>query len=274
MKSLKKVLSSFLTVIMIISVSPFIILVTYAADDGVQPNDLSPTHVDSPSLITNVSNPSNGKLTFYINAPAGAEVHYSVKLIPNPRTGSIDTISGIFENTSRLEVSKKITANVKYYSDLYTVSAYYTTGSYHNLFMYEDEETTTSAMKGTQYSSKFVWDAANVAKWQAGQIVATTIAIGTGIVVDLAATRGYVSGRLATIVTIGLDSASIWGAAQTSTEANIMDTPVEGCAYQIKYVPYSGGYGRYLVSYNSNGGVSSTVSLGNISLSTISLVVR
>ena len=56
------------------------------------------TNKNDENLITNVSNPSIGTISFYLNVPAGATASYKVELIPNARTGSLDTKSGSVKN--------------------------------------------------------------------------------------------------------------------------------------------------------------------------------
>lgn len=231
-------------------------------------------HITDNSLITNVTSPSNGKISFYINIPARQTLYYTLKLVPNKRTGSIDTVvDKSYKNLSNSKISQKITVSTKYFSNNYTLTASFTTGNDRERTMYETEKTVTSKLVSAVTSNKFVWDKAHVNQWAAQQVIYNTYIIGIEKMASVAAE--YIPKlKLGAVALTALISAGLtWNSTQPATSVDIMFTPVEGWAYQIKFAPASNGYNKTLVIYNKNGGVASTESLGFMPLSTISVAV-
>jgi len=225
-------------------------------------------------LITNISNPSSAILSFYIKIPAGNTVTYKVELIPNKRVGSINTISGSYKNNGKSEIKKKITVTTRYYSNKYKISASYSTGNARNKVIYNDEDNATSALKKTVYTNKFVWNNTNIKKWNRLQKVPIVFTFATTGVVDCFVTKGYLSGTVATVLSVTLFVGDMYAPASVADTKTIQVTPIKGWGYRIKLVPYSGGFRSYLLVYDAKGKLYETVNLGKISTSTIVPAVR
>lgn len=221
-------------------------------------------------LITSVSNPSHRKISFYINAPAGKTVSYKVQLIPNKRTGSIDTVSGSYKNSSTSTVKKKISVTVDYYSDLYTVTASYTTGTVRNKTTYSDVDKAISKLDKTVYTKKFVWNDANIKTYTRNNRIVVSLVFATGVGVDFLVTKGYVSGVLSTMFTITSFTGDLLTAGSVADTKSIQVSPIVGWAYRFKLVPNGNGYKRYLEIFDEYGRLYSTISYGGYSSSYIS----
>jgi len=232
------------------------------------------TNVNQEDLISSISNPSNAKLSFSLKVPAGKTVSYKVQLIPNKRTGSLDTISGSVTNSQKSTVTKKVSVTTRYYSNKYTITASYSDGPARNRTNYSDEDSATSALKTTVTTNKFVWDDANINKWKNGQRVAVVLSFAATGTADLLVTKGYLSGTLATALSVTLFLGDVATAGSVADTRTIAETPIKGWGYQYKLVPYSGGFTRYLVVYDAKGKAYETIKLGNVSTGTISLAIR
>ncbi len=230
-------------------------------------------HVNKEDLITNVTNPSNGKIRFNINVPAGVTVEYKVQLVPHVRTGSIDTVSGSYKNTSSNQVTRTITVDVDYYTSKYEITATYYTGPARNRTYYEDTDSATSGLKTTVFSNKFVWDDAAINRWKLGQRVGIVLTFAVTGAVDIAVSKGAISGAYATVLSISLLGADLEnvGVADVRT---VTSTPIKGWGYQYKLSPCAGGYTKYLLVYDEQGRLHQTYNLGTISLSGITLAIR
>lgn len=232
------------------------------------------TTVNKEDLITSVTNPSNGTISFYLKVPAGTTVSYKVELIPNVRTGSIDTKSGSYQNSGSSQVSKKITVTTKYYSNKYTITASYSTGPARNRTTYSDVDSATSALKTTVYTNKFVWNDANIQKWQAGQRIQVALSFAITGTADIFVTKGVLSGALATSLGVALFVGDLYSAGTVTDTKTITSTPIKNWGYQFRLTPYNGGYTKELLIYDDYGRLHDTVSWGNVSVSGISLAAR
>ena len=232
------------------------------------------TNKTDENLITYVSNPSSGTISFYLNVPAGVTASYKVELIPNLRTGSIDTKSGSVTNSGSTTLSRKISVPVSYYSNKYTVTASYSTGPARNRTNYSDTDDAVSALKSTTYSTKFVWDDSNVKKWQAGKAVAVTLTFAATVAVDILVTKGKLMGAAATVLSISLYGKDLITSGEYTDTKDITSTPIKDWGYQYKLVPTGSGFTRELIVYDAYGRVYETVPFGSISLGTIFPVVK
>ena len=232
------------------------------------------TRVTEENLVYSVSNPSNGKIQFYIKVPAGETVSYSVDLIPNGRTDSIDTKMGSYTNSGTSAVSKKITVTVKYFSNKYTIYASYTTGPSASRTIHEDTDNATSALKSTMTSEKFIWTQARINNYNSGARILEDLVIGIVGVISVAITKKYDVEKETAAVKIILEAAGAIAEYFAEKDGNIMTTPKLNCGYAIQMVPYGGGYTQKLIEYNADGDEVQTVTLGTVSLSTISVGVR
>ena len=133
-------------------------MLTDLEQKGVQIN-----HVKDSSLITNIKNPSNGKLSFTIKIPANQTLYYKVELIPSKRAGAIETPKNAsYYNSSNRTVTKTITVDVKHFSPNYVITANYTTGNSRIKTVYEDEEKVASKLVKQITSKPFVWNLINI----------------------------------------------------------------------------------------------------------------
>ena len=116
------------------------------------------SEVNSESIITNVKNPENGVITYSVKVPAGERIDYSVELTPDKKTGTIDKVSGSYTNKTKKTVTKVVTANVKFLSDKYKVTASYSKKTAGVEIVYKDTDTVISSLKTTSVTSKVSWD--------------------------------------------------------------------------------------------------------------------
>jgi len=232
------------------------------------------TNVNQEDLISNISNTSNAKLSFNLKVPAGVTVSYKVQLIPNKRTGSLDTISGSVKNSEKKQVTKTVSVTTRYYSNKYTISASYSTGPARNRTTYSDEDSATSALKSTVTTNKFVWNDANIKKFKNGERVAVALTFALTGTVDILVSKGYLSGAVATTLSISLFAKDLLDAGSIADTSTIATTPIKGWGYQYKLSPYSGGFTKYLLVYDANGKLYQTVNLGKVSTGTITAAIR
>lgn len=268
MKKLKSIFSIVLLLSILLSITPK----SYAAP--LSPLNYTITRKNKEDLVTNVSNISNAKISFNLNIPAGETVSYKVELIPNKRSGSIDTISGEYKNTGNSILTKSITASTRYYSNKYTITATYTTGSSRSKIIYTDVDEAISALKTTVYSTKFVWNDENIRKWKAGQAIFVILSFSITGTADILVTKGILSGKLATSLGLSFLISDISTSGTVASTKTIIYTPIKGWAYQFKLSPYNGGYTRYLLIYDDKGKLHETLNWGNIPLSMISYAYR
>lgn len=232
------------------------------------------TRVTDNTLVSSITNPSNGVMKFNIKIPAGQTLYYKVELVPNDRTGSIDTAADTsYTNKTASTVTRTVSVNLRYFYSNYTISANYTTGNDRVRTIYECTKAASSRLITAVTSSKFTWDDANISKFNRGQVIAKTLLFAVTGSVDLAVTKGILSGSAATIIGVSTFAADIAGSdiADTKTIATI---PIKGWGYQIKYEPYNGGYKRTLIVYDQFNKVHQTVSLITVSASGLSYVVK
>lgn len=234
----------------------------------------STSTVTKEGLITNVSNPSNGTITFYIHVPAQKTVNYNVKLVPSKRTGTIDKVVGSYKNTSNKTISKKITAKTKYYSNKYTVNAQYTTGNSKYKTVYKDTDKATSALKKQTFSSKVIWNAKNIKKWKNGNRVALVVEFGTTLAIDIFVSKGYLSGTLATAIGISTFVGDFAEGGKIYETKTIAKNPIKGWGYRIKAVPGNNGYSKYLQVFNDKGKLYKEYKIGTVSINRISPAIK
>lgn len=116
------------------------------------------TTVNSESIISNVKNPENGVIKYSVKVPAGEKLDYSVELTPDKKSGTIDKIKGSFTNKTKKTVTKVVTANVKFFSNKYKISASYSKKTSGTEITYKDTDTAVSSLKTSAVTSKLSWD--------------------------------------------------------------------------------------------------------------------
>lgn len=264
-KRKQKWIARILTLLMVISLPGFI--PTVSALETLEPfSNWTTEYVDDPNLITNVTNPSNGVLRFKLTVPAGRTATYKVELIPNDRTGSINTINGSYTNSGTTTASKTITVNVNYYSNKYSIYASYQTGTTHAKIINEDSEAAVSALKTTVVSDRFIWTQERMDTYNAGRVVAWTALVGVTSFVSVQISK-LAAG--ATLLGVGWNALSSGGVNITNTEEHELDmTPRLNMSYVITYTPTSTGMDRTITITAPDGDIDE-YTLQSVSLGTI-----
>lgn len=123
---------------------------------------IEPVHatscINKESIITNVQNPKNGVLTYKVTVPPGEKIDYSVELTPDKKNGKTDCVSGSWRNKTKKTVTKLITANVKFITDKYKITASYSRKSTGEEIFYKDTDKAVSALKQSAVTAKVKWD--------------------------------------------------------------------------------------------------------------------
>lgn len=248
-----KWIARLLTLVLVLSLPGFTAMVS--AVEALEPfSNWTTRYVDDQNLITNVTNPSNGVLCFKLTVPAGRTATYKVELIPNTRTGSINTVNGSYTNSGTTTASKTITVNVNYYSDKYSIYASYQTGTTHEKIINEDRETAVSALKTAVVSDKFIWTQEKLNEYNAGKVISWAVLVGTAYFVSveltpLAGGSVLVGAIWAYISSGGVDTTN-------PTEYKVDMTPRLNMSYQIKSIPTSSGMDRFITITAPDGRIS------------------
>ena len=235
-------------------------MLTDLEQKGVQIN-----HVKDSSLITNIKNPSNGKLSFTIKIPANQTLYYKVELIPSKRAGAIETPKNAsYYNSSNRTVTKTITVDVKHFSPNYVITANYTTGNSRIKTVYEDEEKVASKLVKQITSKPFVWTQAELDKYNAGKTISWAVTFATLEFVSIeigALLKG--AETIGTALNIGWSFIGDGGVPSTEspTQYELDMVPRLGLKYQVSYIPTNSGISRKILVTLPDGR-SSTYSFG------------
>ena len=217
------------------------------------------------SLITNLSNSGNAKLTFNLSVPAKTTCSYSIKFAPNNKNKALETLTGSVKNTTNKKKTFTVTKQVRYYSSKYSykVSASYN----YRKKNYTDTDAVKSLIPSkTFYSNKFVWTDSAIKKYKANKWVEIGMSFTAGVALDILVSKGYATKTLVAAYTIGGVASDLVAASATS---DIRSTAKKGWGYRIKVVPNKSrtSYATYLLTYNSKGKLADTEFVGNISMS-------
>lgn len=248
-----KWIARLLTLVLVISLPGFIAMVSAVGE--LEPlGNWTTRYVDDKNLITNVTNPSNGVLSFKLTVPAGRTATYKVELVPSDRTGSINTVNGSYTNSGTATASKTVTVNVNYYSDKYSIYASYQTGTTHEKIINEDREKAVSALKTRVVSEKFVWTQDKLNQYNAGKVIAWVALVGESCLVSTELTA-ITGGSMLVVVSWSFISS---GGVDTTnkTEYELDMTPRLNMSYQITYIPTSSGMDRFITITAPDGDVS------------------
>lgn len=120
--------------------------------------------VEDEKIISNVIVPENGVIQYDVTVPAGSTVNYAVELSPNKKTGTIDKVAGVWKNTTKKTVTRTITANVKFLSSEYTISASYVYNSTKQKHEYKDKDTAIKSYEESTFHNRFAWDTGSIEK--------------------------------------------------------------------------------------------------------------
>ena len=110
---------------------------------------------DDESMISDITVPENGIIQYDVTVPAGSTVSYEVELTPDDESAPIDRVAGMWKNTTKKDVTKTITAKVKFLSNEYTISASYTSNSTHQKLEYKDKATAVKSYEESASHSRF-----------------------------------------------------------------------------------------------------------------------
>lgn len=223
-------------------------------------------------LITNLKNSANAELSFYVYVPAKTTANYTIKLVPNNKNSAIDSLSGSVKNTGTEAKKIKVTRTVNYYSSKYSysVKANYN----YKKTNYVDTDTVKSLIPSkTFYSNKFTWTEENIKAYKNNKRVEILLAFGTGIAIDVLATKGYVTTALASAYTFGSLASDL---VATNADSDIRNTAIKGWGYKIKAVPNSSGteFTTYLLTYNKDGKLADTTKCGTVKISPYCKVIK
>ena len=235
---------------------------------------LAGTTVSKEDLISSVSNPANGKIRFNIKAPAETVVYYSINLKISNRSGDLNPITGSYHNTGKTTVTRTITKTVNWYSDKYTITAYYYSGPSKNRTTYKDTDNATTKLVSEAYTDKFVWNDKNISKYVNGQRLMITLTFTTTGIMDLLVTKGLLSGTMATVLSTTLVANDIAGADDIAATKTIRSIPIKGWGYQIKLSPTKSGYKEYLVVYDDHSEIYDTYFLTEVKTSWTTGVIK
>lgn len=114
--------------------------------------------INEDGMISNIVVPETGVIQYDVTVPAESTVNYSVELTPDKKTGTIDKVSGMWKNTTKKTVKRTITANVKFLSSEYTISASYESNSTKQKFEYKDQCKAVKSYEASDFHSRLAWD--------------------------------------------------------------------------------------------------------------------
>lgn len=236
---------------------------------------MSTTVIDE-ALIGTTSNPSNGVISFTLRVPAGATATYSVDLIPNNHNEAIDHKNGSYTNTGSTTVTRTIRVNVNYYTQGYIISATYSTGPDRDRVYHVDEHTQTSRLVSRVSTERFVWDAENIAIYDAGQDVYTLLSFAVTGGVSLCFVKyAAITGHWETVVSVALLMNDVFADPNiAATDETLLDTPIAMWGYEFELVPASNGFKKTLVIYDDDGEEYDRKEFGIIPLTIISPAYR
>lgn len=120
---------------------------------------------DDADIISDVTVPENGVIQYDVTVPAGSTVNYEVELTPDVKTGTIDSVAGMWKNTTRKTVTKTITAKVKFLSNEYTIHASYTSSSSKQKIEHKDQATAVRSYEEETTNTHLSWNAEGFEKW-------------------------------------------------------------------------------------------------------------
>ena len=280
MKSIRRIIAYVLTLSILLSIGSSAAATAVTPVEQEYPAHINPSqkmladleqkgvqikHVKDSSLITNVKNPSNGKLSFTIKVPANQTLYYKVELIPSERAGSIEKKKNAsYRNSSNKTVTKTITIDVKHFSPKYVITANYTTGNSRIKTVYEDEEKASSNLVTKITSKPFVWTQAELDKYNAGKVISWAVTFATLEFISIkigAIVKG--AEKVGTALNIGWSFIGNGGLPSTEspTQYELDMVPRLGLKYQVSYIPTNNGISRKILVVLPNGS-SSTYSLG------------
>lgn len=229
------------------------------------------TVVTDSTLIYSTSNPKSGTIRVVFRIPAGAEVTYSIDLIPNNHNTSIDSYNGTVSNTGTSVTTKTINVNVQFYADEYLISASYATGPDRDRTYHVDEGTQSSKHVTQVLTNKFVWDDEHIAEynnWQDVRILLEYSVQGAVQLIGVATTIH--TGQIEFWLSATLVAGSLFGNDEVAgTDERLIHIPIEGWGYRFRLTPVSNGYKKELLIYDDQGTLYDTIQMGTISTNAI-----
>ncbi|MCI8955963.1 MAG: hypothetical protein HFG29_03110 [Eubacterium sp.] len=238
---------------------------------------LSPTEkvmasIEKETIITNLKNPSNGKLSFTLTIPAHTTITYSVKLIPNNKNAAIDSYTNTFSNHSSKEIKKNITLLINYYSTKYkyNVSARY---NYRRCSYIDTDYIESKIPANTFVTKKFTWTKKEIKRYKRNKRSEIVLLYSGSVVLDIFVSKGYCTAALSSGYGIGVLVSDL---VKTKASEDIRTTAIEGWGYKIKAVPNEErtAYKTYLITYNSKNKKVDEKYCGKVYAASIFRVIR
>ena len=224
------------------------------------------------SIITNLKNSSNGKLSFTLSIPAHTRFSYSVKLIPNNKNAAIDTHGDTIYNYSNKEIKKNVTISINYYSTKYKyeVSASY---NYRRCSYRDTDYVESKIPSNTFVTKKFTWTEKEIKKYKSKKRSQIVLLYSGSVVLDLFVSKGYCTAALSTGYGIGVLVSDL---VNTKASEDIRSTAIKGWGYKIKAVPNEErtAYKTYLLTYNSKNKKVDKKYCGKVYTASIFRVIR
>jgi hypothetical protein len=186
------------------------------------------------NLITNVTVPSEGKISFKLKVPDWADSTYRIVYT---YASTVQVASGTFDSngTERYET---VTVNVPHYAT-YTIEAGY--GGYCT-----DEDSILVKMLSTHYTNKYTWTSTDVANYYANQFIGNFMVGGLGTLIP--AKIGVIK---AVAAGAGISTLAAYFQSGDPT-LNFSKIPTQGYSWQFKVVPTTSGVKHYLSVWDNN----------------------
>ncbi len=194
-------------------------------------------------LITSVTNPSNGIISFTVTISKGTEIHYNVYAKTKNYNGSCDSQTGVIKNTTTGTISKTINVPVNAFGTYEVHAITYSLNSNISLGGW-DIDSCISKFTGTIYAEKFSWTQDEINKYNNGQSISKAIEFGyftfmTGISTFAKATP------VGAAISITFEIIDILISGKAPSTVEVATTPYLGNTYQYKFVANSSGTGYY-----------------------------
>ena len=261
-------------------ISKILIVATlFVSSFVVMPNDVyAGSTKNDEKLVSCVSNPSNGIITFKIKCPAKSSIEYKLSLTPNKKNQSIDKYTGRFSNKSSKAVTKTFKYKVNYFSNLYKVSAKATVGNPRLRNYRTDTDSAKSIMVKNVSSKTSKWTAKRIRQYNAGMAVAMSISLAAGVAVDILATKGVVTKTQATafsVVSYSLTGGKIIGVINNEySERDVPTIPRKNWSWKIEYKRNgNSSYTAYLVVLDDTEKTKGNYKLGTYTYNTITAAI-
>lgn len=205
------------------------------------------------SLVTNVKQKENARISFYVTASQSKPVTYKIYLYNKDSKPNYKTLPGPALASGTVKKNCEISIDVPVTGYFYIASS--------NQFE-KDDDYIRVTLKSTYKSKRIDWDKKAVANFQKNKkIETTTQLIGTtAVAIVLLFTPAAPLAQVA--ITTGLATLEL--AYNNSQEYTIDKFPQEGFSWQYEYTPIDSGYKMKILVYKIGGSeVINTINLGD-----------